>query len=1029
MKGSYFALIVTFLFYIFWRITIHFTRTGTMIVLLFVLSGLTVSAESVTYYVSNSHPGASDANDGQTESTPWETIAKVNSTPVSGDVVLFRRGDIFRGQVDVRQPDIHYGAYDTGDNPVISGSVLIESWTVHNGNVWVADVTDDIHHLFVNGELMTIGRYPNTGWLNVESSADKSTITDSDLTANPNNAPDYWIGATVRLRTFSWLFETFTVVSDDGNGTITLDHAASQTMASNIQPEWGFYLDGKLAEVDTPGEWYYDPVDSNVYFYPPGGINPDTATIEGSVTDYGFKIYWQKHNTIVEDFTIRHQAKVGVRINQCNGAIIRNNAFRHCLDKGINMEWNSSDQQFTGNVFDDMLNFAIVWNSQSSFDVGTSLIENNTILNTAMIPGYGGDGVTQSIAIRVMGQGVQIRSNTIDSTGYVGMILSSSGHIVEYNTITNSLQTLDDGGGILVGSDNNQIRYNYIASSWGNRGPSSGTNNGSYFRQMGMGIFFLSNLTGNVVEGNIVVDNVDFGIYPDRAGSTIISDNVCYNNRYQLYMTSSGSGNTIEDNVFYSLAPDQICMRVDGDVDYGTFDRNYYCNPYSSVVIEEKDSPYGYPRYSLAHWQSQYPLRDQNSVDNLVDFSFYAVTGSSGNLITNSFFDTHISGWTDSGPVTISHSAARMLDGGSMQGTYSGSGTGNIRPSADIGLTQDQFYRLRFSGLADDFGNWRITFFDQTTSPGWTILNQTYYAMSITRQEYEFFFQSPVTTIESKPWFAVDEDDASAFWLDNITLEPLTVTMNDPKHDSPLFSNMTASPQSFFLGGQNYFDLDGNPVSGSILVPAYSTVILTSDDSVSVADIEIDVGWNIIGLPLDVADPYYLSIFTVPPAISGSLYEFNGDYQSADSLEFGKGYWLRFSEPDTVQIVGLPVDSICIDVLEGWNMIAGPSCEVQLANVQDAGDIIIDGTLYRFTGSYQSATAIEQGEGYWIRVTADGQLCLGCSQAAVASHEPGINLPENTAQLIISDANGGEQTLYFNSNLSGLSYSLPPVPP
>ncbi len=193
----------------------------------------------------------------------------------------------------------------------------------------------------------------------------------------------------------------------------------------------------------------------------------------------------------------------------------------------------------------------------------------------------------------------------------------------------------------------------------------------------------------------------------------------------------------------------------------------------------------------------------------------------------------------------------------------------------------------------------------------------------------------------------------------------------------------------------------------------------------------MSVGWNMIGLPLDVNDSYYLSIFSAPPMITGTLYEFTGSYSATDTLDTETGYWLRFTEPDTVEIVGLPVDSICIDVLEGWNMIAGPSCDVHLANVQDPGDIIIDSTLYRFTGLYQPAIAIEQGEGYWIRVTADGQLCMSCSQATVASYElaSSIDLLENAARLIISDGKGGEQTLYFNSNLSGLSYSLPPVPP
>ncbi|MCP4708241.1 MAG: T9SS type A sorting domain-containing protein [Planctomycetes bacterium] len=59
---------------------------------------------------------------------------------------------------------------------------------------------------------------------------------------------------------------------------------------------------------------------------------------------------------------------------------------------------------------------------------------------------------------------------------------------------------------------------------------------------------------------------------------------------------------------------------------------------------------------------------------------------------------------------------------------------------------------------------------------------------------------------------------------------------------------------------------------------------------------------------------------------------------------------------------------------------------------------------------------------------------MNCSQATVASHETpsSLDLLENAARLIISDASGDEQTLYFSPNLTGLSreqFSLPPLPP
>lgn len=60
-----------------------------------------------------------DQADGRTEKTAWRTlerVAQANFQP--GDAVLFRRGDVFRGQVRAQQ-GVTYAAYGTGDKPCI----------------------------------------------------------------------------------------------------------------------------------------------------------------------------------------------------------------------------------------------------------------------------------------------------------------------------------------------------------------------------------------------------------------------------------------------------------------------------------------------------------------------------------------------------------------------------------------------------------------------------------------------------------------------------------------------------------------------------------------------------------------------------------------------------------------------------------------------------------------------------------------------------------------------------------------------
>ena len=70
-------------------------------------------------YVSSST--GDDKNDGLTEDTPVKTISKATSLLRSDDVMLFKRGDTFRGNITAKA-DVTYTAYGEGAKPVIMGS-------------------------------------------------------------------------------------------------------------------------------------------------------------------------------------------------------------------------------------------------------------------------------------------------------------------------------------------------------------------------------------------------------------------------------------------------------------------------------------------------------------------------------------------------------------------------------------------------------------------------------------------------------------------------------------------------------------------------------------------------------------------------------------------------------------------------------------------------------------------------------------------------------------------------------------------
>lgn len=100
------------------------------------LSGTGTSGSTgTTFYVSNCGTVGSDSNSGKSPSSPWLTIAKVNSSTFSpGDSIDFDDGCTWREQLilpsagNASNP-ITVGTYGSGAAPVINGSVVVTGWT------------------------------------------------------------------------------------------------------------------------------------------------------------------------------------------------------------------------------------------------------------------------------------------------------------------------------------------------------------------------------------------------------------------------------------------------------------------------------------------------------------------------------------------------------------------------------------------------------------------------------------------------------------------------------------------------------------------------------------------------------------------------------------------------------------------------------------------------------------------------------------------------------------------------------------
>ena len=249
-------------------------------------------------------------------------------------------------------------------------------------------------------------------------------------------------------------------------------------------------------------------------------------------------------------------------------------------------------------------------------------------------------------------------------------------------------------------------------------------------------------------------------------------------------------------------------------------------------------------------------------------------------------------------------------------------------------------------------------------------------------------------------------------------------------------------PARFFAGLDHDADTATAPVSfagvftsqrraSTSIVAAFDGFSVTPEQS-GIGPIAVDVtsGWNLVGLPLAVADASPGAVF--PSAEAGTLFGFDGTYTTPDALVPGTGYWLRFAQDGTESVSGTENTTASVALVDGWNLVAGPSCEVPLSSASDPSGVLVPGSLFGFAGAYTTPDALTPGKGYWLQASAAGTVTFDCSAGpALATNAKSKAAAPNTppTALTVADADGRRQTLYVGDAPEGRSYALPPTPP
>ncbi len=828
------------------------------LLLIIFFSMLYSTAYSQTYYFSNSGDDSYTEEQAQDSSTPWKSLDKLNSLSLSsGDTILFKMGDTWHGQININVNGITYGAYGTGNKPVIKGSIPVTNWTQYSGNIYKTTVSESVVQLFCNDKRQTLARYPNTGYARFDK-VNSSTSFESDDIGSTD-----WTGGMAHMRVKHWTFGSKKITSCN-NGAITIASAPHYTPKVG----WGFFINNHIAALDAPGEWYYDSSDNTLYFWTPNGDSPDNYTIEASVTDYGFKINGASNITI-DGFILKHQVLSSIEAQDASSdyITIKNNEIYYPDQIAIRM---GASMWASGGIEHVTINNNVIEGANRNglfFSADYSTITNNVIKHIGddytKLSAYGvGNYEHASIAVDVHGRENLIRENRVDSIGYIGIHFADAPKtIVEYNYVTNYCKSADDGGGIYCYQmyyDNADvkgsiIRYNIVTDGIG---APEATDNPDYIAVEGI---YLDNRSQEVtVLSNTVSNGGSRGYFTNNGRDHKFLNNISYNNILaQIYFREAADGiqgYEIKGNVFYSLNSDQLCLQqfsnISSATEFGTYDNNYYCSPYSTSLIKDQ-SVY----YALEGWQN-YSGQDANSHKSLIDSDNLPYTYGP-QLISNSTFDSNISGWSfwSNGGGGNSWESNAQLDGGTLKHNPGNSSSSYV--SHNIGIEEGKLYEVKFSIVSNTSKSMNVAVI-RNHSDYATLGFGTTITVNTNRQDFTYQFEATETEPGSMIYFYNAYGQSTPiFWLDNVSIKEI-VSRPSPVEVSPLFMNPTMESVNVDLGGKVYRDLDGNRVSGTILLEPFASKILTilvdSDtippaapanlSATAVASTRIDLNWD-----------------------------------------------------------------------------------------------------------------------------------------------------------------------------------------